>query len=162
MVPEDSKTVKKGNQMKLEIRPTVKELNKYFSKETKRSVSHYEPNTVTVRDSNGKCFQVSKNDPLYRSGKLVHNMKDVIACVDTVGNHVKVWKHDKRVKNGELIPCKSLNIKYVAGASKIPSFEQFWNRNFNGRKLSPTQRDDLMNVSKVYWNFLATNILKKK
>jgi hypothetical protein len=75
---------------------------------------------------------------------------------------VKVWKHDKRVKNGELIPCKSLNVKYVAGASKIPSFEQFWNRNFNGRKLSPTQRDDLMNVSKVYWNFLATNILKKK
>jgi hypothetical protein len=48
---------------------------------------------VTVRDSDGKCFNVRKDDPDFKTGKLVHNCK---------GFKFRVRSGDPRIQSGEL------------------------------------------------------------
>lgn len=60
-------------------------------------------NTVTVRDNNGKTFNVHIQDPRYLSGELVSITKDMVIVKDNSGNVYKVRKDDPRYLSGEFI-----------------------------------------------------------
>lgn len=58
---------------------------------------------IPVKDSNGKTFSVSKNDPRYLSGELVGVTKDMITAKDEKGIHYFIKKDDPRYLSGELV-----------------------------------------------------------
>ena len=57
---------------------------------------------VTVRDSDGNCFDVKKSDPRYISGELVSVNKNMVSVRDVFGNTFKVHVNDPRYISGEL------------------------------------------------------------
>ena len=83
---------------------------------------------VTVKDINGFCKVVSKDDPDYLSSKLTHITKGKMNVKDINGNVYKVFVDDPRVENGELVPYMSGFIwitngdinKYIPQNSIIP------------------------------------------
>lgn len=60
-------------------------------------------NKVSVVDSNGDTLQVSKDDPRYLNGELVHVNKGKITVRDSNGNVFHVLKDDPRFVSGELV-----------------------------------------------------------
>ena len=64
---------------------------------------------VSVKDKNGNCFLVFKDDPRYLSGELVPNCKGLLVVKDKNGNYFSVSVDDPRYLSGELVPnCKGL------------------------------------------------------
>jgi uncharacterized protein (DUF736 family) len=64
---------------------------------------------VSVKDKNGNCFLVFKDDPRYLSGELVHVAKGLVTVKDKNGNYFSVSVDDPRYLSGELVPnCKGL------------------------------------------------------
>lgn len=65
------------------------------------------PNTldsISVRDSDGNCFRVHKDDPRWLSGELVGISKGRIAVKDDIGNIFYVSVDDPRYISGILVP----------------------------------------------------------
>ena len=66
---------------------------------------------INVRDNNGKCFLIKKDDPRYVSGELVSATKGtqigLVVVSDENGKKFKIDKNDPRYVLGEL---KSFNI----------------------------------------------------
>ena len=60
-------------------------------------------NTVVVRDKEGRCYRVHKDDPRYLSGELVHVTKGQVTAKDKDGNFLKIHKDDPRYLSGELV-----------------------------------------------------------
>lgn len=58
---------------------------------------------VTVRDKDGNCFDVKKNDPRYISGELVSISKNKVVVKDKFGKIFKVSVTDPRYISGELV-----------------------------------------------------------
>ncbi len=58
---------------------------------------------VSVVDANGATMQVSKDDPRYLSGELVHVNKGKVTVRDKEGNVFHVSKDDLRYLSGELV-----------------------------------------------------------
>ena len=58
---------------------------------------------VTVKDKDGNCFLVSKDDPKYLSGELDFLFKGTVVVKDKNGNIISVSKKDPRYLSGELI-----------------------------------------------------------
>lgn len=58
---------------------------------------------ITVKDSKGKTFNVTKKDPRYLSGKLKHNCKGQVIVKDKEGNCFRVNKNDPRYLSGQLV-----------------------------------------------------------
>ena len=58
---------------------------------------------VTVKNSNGEIFHVTKDDPRYLSGELVGVCKNTVTVKDTFGNKFRVTKDDPRYLSGELV-----------------------------------------------------------
>jgi hypothetical protein len=59
-------------------------------------------NTMTVKDKDGNSFNVSKDDPRYLSGELVHITTDSATVKDKDGNAFRVPIYDSRFLSGEL------------------------------------------------------------
>ncbi len=59
--------------------------------------------TVTVRDKDGNCSQVHKNDERYLSGELISAVKGHISVQDINNNIYRIYKNDERYLSGELI-----------------------------------------------------------
>ncbi len=57
---------------------------------------------VSVKDKNGNCFLVFKDDPRYLSGELVPNCKGLLVVKDKNGNYFSVSVDDPRYLSGEL------------------------------------------------------------
>ena len=57
---------------------------------------------VSVKDKNGNCFLVFKDDPRYLSGELVHVAKGLVTVKDKNGNYFSVSVDDPRYLSGEL------------------------------------------------------------
>lgn len=57
---------------------------------------------ITVRDSNGNCFDVSIHDPRYLSGELKNVNIDKVTICDKNGKFYFVEKNDPRYLSGEL------------------------------------------------------------
>jgi hypothetical protein len=64
--------------------------------------SHLKDNII-VKDREGNMYSVTKNDPRYISGELVHNTTGLITVKDKHGNMYSVTKDDPRYLNGELV-----------------------------------------------------------
>jgi hypothetical protein len=58
---------------------------------------------VSVKDKNGNCFLVFKDDPRYLSGELVPNCKGLLVVKDKNGNYFSVSVDDPRYLSGELV-----------------------------------------------------------
>lgn len=58
---------------------------------------------VNVRDKDGNCFLVPKDDPRYLSGELSHVAKGLVTVKDKDGNCFDVKKVDPRYLSGELV-----------------------------------------------------------
>ena len=58
---------------------------------------------VTVRDKDGNCFDVKRNDPRYISGELVSVNKNLVTVKDKFGKIFKVHVKDPRYISGELV-----------------------------------------------------------
>lgn len=58
---------------------------------------------VTVRDKNGNCFDVKRNDPRYLSGELISVNKNQVTVRDKFGKTFKVHVTDPRYLSGELV-----------------------------------------------------------
>lgn len=71
---------------------------------------------VTVRDNEGKCFNVKIDNPRYLSGELKHANKGTqlgkTIVIDSNNNVFKVFKDDSRIKSGELKIYNHLSIAY--------------------------------------------------
>lgn len=73
--------------------------------------THIRKNTVIVRDSSGKTFVTSSNDPKWLSGEYIHANKGIrrihsigyFTAKDTDGNFYSVTKSDERIISGELV-----------------------------------------------------------
>jgi len=58
---------------------------------------------ITVKDKDGNCFNVQKDDPRFLSGELVGISKDLVSVKDKHGNNYKVSINDPRYVSGELV-----------------------------------------------------------
>ena len=58
---------------------------------------------VSVRDKDGNCFDVEKNDPRYLSGKLVGVTKGMATVKDSEGNTFLVDKNNPDYLSGKLV-----------------------------------------------------------
>jgi len=52
---------------------------------------------------NGNNFFISKNDPRYLSGELIHHFKNTILVKDKNGKAMRVKKNDPRYLSKELV-----------------------------------------------------------
>lgn len=59
--------------------------------------------TICVKDKNGNCFRVHKNDPRYLSGDLVGVVSGFVPVKDKNGNTLQISRFDERFLSGELI-----------------------------------------------------------
>lgn len=82
-------------------------------------------NMVVVRDKNGNCLRVSKDDPRYLSGELVSNTTGFIRVKDKQNNIYVVKTNDERYLNKTLVPLQT------------------------GRKWSDEQKTNLKNIFSV-------------
>lgn len=73
--------------------------------------------TVTVRDCNGKCYHVPKDDPRYLSGELIDISKGMVSVVDKNGKRFQVPITDSRYLSGELVSTSKgmINVKNKQG-----------------------------------------------
>ena len=119
-----------GKKWSAETREKMK--NKKVSQEQKDKNSIFHKNKVVVRDIDGKCFKVDKNDPRYISGELVpasrgvkpantEKLKGFIQTKDKDGNVFRVKKDDPRWISGELIGIRngSTRLKNLGGKSIV-------------------------------------------
>jgi len=58
---------------------------------------------VSVKDINGNCFDISKDDPRYLSGEFTGVTKGFVTVKDINGNYFNVSINDERLKNNELV-----------------------------------------------------------
>jgi hypothetical protein len=56
---------------------------------------------ITVKDKDGNCFDVQKDDPRYLSGELVGVTKGLITAKDKNGNYHTILTNDKKYLSGE-------------------------------------------------------------
>ena len=75
----------------------------FYNKVAQTSVGFDSTGKVSVKDSKGNTFQVSKNDPRYLSGELVGISLGTVAVKDKKGRGVRVSKNDTRYLSGELV-----------------------------------------------------------
>jgi hypothetical protein len=78
-------------------------------------------NIVTVRDSSGNIFDVSKNDPRYINGEVVVIATGFVTVKDKNGKTFRVSKTDPRYINGELV---SHLTGYIKSTSTIEKFKK--------------------------------------
>lgn len=75
--------------------------------EFNNNLERYEATTtgqVTVRNINGKIFNVSKEDVRYKNGEFISIHKDTLLVKDNKNNKFRVNINDDRYISGELIP----------------------------------------------------------
>ena len=58
---------------------------------------------IPVIDKNGNKLSVTKDDPRYLSGELIHHLNNYVTVKDKEGNTYSVTKDDPRYLSGELI-----------------------------------------------------------
>lgn len=63
--------------------------------------------SVLVKDKNGECFRVHKNDPRYLKGELKHPSTDKVTVRSKDGKTFSTNKSDPRYLNGEVKPIIS-------------------------------------------------------
>lgn len=57
---------------------------------------------ITVKDKNGKMFNVNLNDPRLLSGELIYFKTGTVSVIDEFGDKFSVSKNDPRLITGEL------------------------------------------------------------
>ncbi len=78
--------------------------NPEFYNQVKQTSKFFDPTgKVTVRDKDGNCINVDKDDPRYLSGMLVSAIVGKVSVKDKNGNHFLIDKNDSRYLSGELI-----------------------------------------------------------
>lgn len=85
--------------------------------------------TVTVRDTSGKCMQVSLDDPRYLSGELKSISYGYAVVCDSENNKLKIKLDDPRYLSGEYSGCtkghtpvKDKNNKYYCVSIEDPRY----------------------------------------
>ena len=58
---------------------------------------------ITVKDKDGNCFDVQKDDPRYLSGELVGVTNGYVHVKDKFGNNLCILSNDPRYLSGELV-----------------------------------------------------------
>ncbi len=64
-------------------------------------------NTISVKDTNGNCYRVYKDDPKYLSGGLVGVTTGFVCVKDKSDNLLYIEKNDSRYLSGELVHCNT-------------------------------------------------------
>jgi hypothetical protein len=70
---------------------------------------------VTVKDKNGNCFNIFKDDPRYLSGEVISVASNRVHVKDKDGNSLSVFRDDLRYLSGELL---SASINHVTVKDK--------------------------------------------
>ena len=83
--PDSSERMKKDNPSKL---PHVRQLNR---------------STCVVKDKNGNCSRVSKDDPRIISGEMTSINKNMVLARNKNNEYFRVTKDDPRLVSGELL-----------------------------------------------------------
>lgn len=68
---------------------------------------------IAVKDKNGKCFNIDKDDPRWLSGEIHGVAKDTITVKDINGNTMRVSKNDPRWLSGELVGATTGKVMVV-------------------------------------------------
>lgn len=77
------------------------------TEEVRKIISQVNTGFLTAKDSDGNYYRISKSDPRYLNGELVHMFKNTISVKDKDGKIFKVDVDDPRRLSGELKPINS-------------------------------------------------------
>lgn len=102
---------------------------------------------VTVRDTDGNCFNVNIDDPRYVSGELVHPTKGTTTVIDENGNRFRVGVDDEKFLKGEYVG-QTKGYKHTQEAKNKISAAAMGNRSFTGRTHSDETKIKMSESSK--------------
>lgn len=82
---------------------------------------------VTAKDRDGNTLRISKEDPRYLSGELVHNFNGMVTTKDKDGNKFHVKIDDPRYLSGELVSVNTGTKRPEETTAKhIEFMKQYW------------------------------------
>lgn len=74
--------------------------------------------TSTVKDENGKVYQIPKDDERILNGSLVGVTKGYVTAKDLNGNTTFISVSDERYLNGEFVPLHKNNVRVIDNKEK--------------------------------------------
>lgn len=74
--------------------------------------------TSTVKDKNGKVYQITKDDERILNGSLVGVTKGYVTAKDLNGNTTFISVSDERYLNGEFVPLHKNNVRVIDNKEK--------------------------------------------
>lgn len=103
---------------------------------------------LTGKDKDGNTFRISKEDPRYLSGELVHMSNGTISVKDVDGNKFKVDKDDPRWLSGELVGMNAGDKQTPERIqNRVEKNLEWWKENAHSEEGLQKMRD--VNVGKV-------------
>ncbi|MFA6692096.1 MAG: hypothetical protein WCR98_08990, partial [Saccharofermentanales bacterium] len=128
--------------------------------------------TVVVKDSNGKRFRVSLNDPRIKSGEVVGvgkgikrnapSKKNTVKVIDINGNVFVVKRDDQRFLDGKLksvmyVICNKTNNKIAISSSEFQLNRDLYTMIGGGKKGMKQSNEAKLNRRKTMKSFFCTS-----